>query len=472
MYKSKFEGCKETTSAQAFKSMGSRRTAVLDKKGLQGSSMRSKMTRLATLSLFFYNLMKVEGFNSNLPPPWIARSKIIDPINTGARARARTNSKPKEEKIHHESSSNSGSPASKEPETNNANTLTHEDEEVVSKLKEQEFKHSDKYATVTGALSSLHSNPPQISSSSTPLVKVKPPVINPAIRPHLTGLLKMCRLSNLPGVVMLHIVGTYVATSSKDFITTLVKPSMVLVLLSLIITSCSSMVVNDYYDARSGVDIYKKVKNPPAVVIKKFLTYMYTCLLTMLVFLPGKISRMSVVSASLLTFWYTQHLKPKTWIKNVTCAGLVALSPFTSAAATCYTSNQPLSKALGKVLQISSILFLGVMGREIWMDVLDEEGDRKGSVRTVPVVHGKRKACHVVLALTSVMAVISVMGSLIPLLYGEAPGRRLALSLIGSGMVMKRALEIVKSNGMDLNLIASAIEEGKLALLFLMMSFI
>lgn len=428
------------------------------------------MAKIAMLSFCYLNLMKVEGFNSNLPPPWIARSKIIDPIHSSTRARA--NSKPKKEKIHHDSSSNSGSPASKEPEPSNAKTLNHEDKEVASKHEEQEFSHSDKFATMTGALPSLHYKSPTVAANSPPLVKIQPPVINPAIRPHLAGLLKMCRLSNLPGVVLLHTIGTYLASSPNDFISTLMRPSMMLVLLTLGLISCSSMVVNDYYDARTGVDVHKKVEAPPAVVIKRFLTYMYTCLLTMLVFLPGKISRMSVVTASLLTFWYTQHLKPKTWIKNVTCAGLIALSPFTSAAATCYINNLPLSNALGKLVQVSSVLFLGVTGREIWMDVLDEEGDRKGSIQTVPVVHGKRKACQVVLALTSVMGVISVMGPLIPFVYGEAPWRRLALSLIGSGMVLKRALEIVKGNGMDLSLVASAVEEGKLAMLFLMMSFV
>ena len=82
---------------------------------------------------------------------------------------------------------------------------------------------------------------------------------------------------------------------------------MLMVLASQIVLTCSSMVLNDYYDARTGVDVLnsKNSFSVPPIVIKRFLSYLYASLLVGVVFLPGKIARMSVVSAAMLTFWYT-----------------------------------------------------------------------------------------------------------------------------------------------------------------------
>lgn len=457
--------------------------------------------------LFCLSVSPTYAFNSNLPPPWLVRTTTINPISTGSATKSSPTKKSAKsssnEKVN-EPSPNSGSPASTDQKPTNppvARTLQDK-----SKSQEQKVDSSDKdvdekaessvisvdtalrYTRPTYTRSKAHTTLPATGAfgiqekslktvAMSPLMQAENKIVDPSVKPHFKSLMKMCRLSNIPGVILLHVVGTYVATSalhSSAFLATLFQPSMLVVLASLLILSSSSMVINDYYDSRTGVDLLNAGKRlqVPAPVIKRFLSYLYTTLLTALVFLPGKITRMSVVFGSLLTFWYTQHLKPKTWIKNVSCAGLIALSPFTSAAAASYIQGNSLVQALPKILQLSTTIFLGVMGREIWMDVLDEDGDRKASIQTIPVKYGKRIACRVAFALSFTMALISNVGHLVTVLNGEAAWRSLAFSSMGSAILLTRATQIMMRGGMNSNLTRRAIEEGKLVIFFVLASYV
>ena len=243
----------------------------------------------------------------------------------------------------------------------------------------------------------------------------------PSVMSCLRPLIKMTRPSNFPGVVLFHILGVHralsaglsspsisIAYSKSLLLETLRKPQMIIVALALLLTSATSMVVNDYYDARSGTDArnlltqalqknsagtkdgdntYNHLDKPlatgdvPMIVAKRFLSYLYAALLVCLCAVPGIASRLTVVVAAMLTFWYTQHLKPRTWLKNVSCAGLIALGPFTSGSAalslvldgaqgaTSAPTLGSVGPALGSLWRLVLTLFAGFMSREILMDV-------------------------------------------------------------------------------------------------------
>ena len=108
---------------------------------------------------------------------------------------------------------------------------------------------------------------------------------------------------------------------------------MVVVALALLLTSASSMVVNDYYDARSGVDARNMLTRAlaagggvggggsgsaspgldmdkplatgaiPMSVAKRFLSYLYAALLFCETAVPGVAARMTVIGGAMLTFW-------------------------------------------------------------------------------------------------------------------------------------------------------------------------
>ncbi len=107
------------------------------------------------------------------------------------------------------------------------------------------------------------------------------------------------------------------------------------------------MITNDYYDARSGVDSMTNddARNEnehyhplaqgevPLSIAKTFDSYLYGMLLLTSAFVPGAPSRLMVLGGAIITYLYTVHLKPLTWIKNLSCAALVSMSPVTSGMA-------------------------------------------------------------------------------------------------------------------------------------------
>jgi hypothetical protein len=119
---------------------------------------------------------------------------------------------------------------------------------------------------------------------------------------------------------------------------------MMMVLLSLLLVTSTSMITNDYYDARRGVDSPDDASHPlaardgtkggvPLAVAKSFDSILYASLLLSSAFVPGVASRLMVLGGAMITYLYTVHLKPRTWVKNLSCAALVGVSPVTSGLA-------------------------------------------------------------------------------------------------------------------------------------------
>jgi 4-hydroxybenzoate polyprenyltransferase len=339
--------------------------------------------------------------------------------------------------------------------------------------------------------------------------------VEQTVRSCIRPLFRMTRPSNIPGVILVHILGIHRALSSIQYsrstnlISVLQKPQMMVVLIALLLISSTSMVVNDYYDARSGVDALnlsiQKEKDEPyisdkpfasgevsMIVGKRFLSYLYAILLCCVTFVPGIPARLSIVVGGMLTFWYTQHLKPRTWLKNVSCAGLIALSPFTSGSAALSivlekSSVGPISAfalidpSLSSLGRFVLTLFVGIMSREIIMDMCDYEGDKAGNIRTIPVKYGKRFASRASLFFASALGVLCVGVPALQLssekfalmLIKTAATRRFVLAAMGSFMIIRRAAMIASSEGEDLELLRKVVNEQKtLSFLLVLASFI
>ena len=284
-------------------------------------------------------------------------------------------------------------------------------------------------------------------------------------------LLAMTRPSNFLGVVLFHILGTHLAIKgTKEPLTlALSTPSMCVTLLALLLTSATSMVVNDYYDNKLGVDTLKR--NKPLVggqvtmkVTKQFLYYLYATLLLCLTAVPGVPARLSVVIGLMLTFWYTKHLKPITWLKNVVCASLIALSPLTSGSAAL--AGKPhlgtwYVLTVAPLWRLTAMLFCGFVGREMMMDINDVVDDRLYKVRTVPVKYGRKVASLVTFVTTIFMAILALLDS-----------SRVALAGVGSAWMIYRAWQVYQVQGQDRIVVDRAIEEGKWSVLLLLASFV
>jgi len=367
------------------------------------------------------------------------------------------------------------------------------------------------------------------------------------IRPYLKQLFLLCRPVNFPIVALFHMLGvhqaaqlwksTLVSPASSSLLLPLLKhPSMLMVLLSLLLVTSTSMITNDYYDARNGVDSTTTTSNHnnenehyhplaqgevPFSVTKTFDSYLYAILLLSSAFVPGVLSRLMVLGGAITTYLYTVHLKPRTWVKNLSCAALVAMSPVTSGLAAWHVlCGGAFLKSLGAgvstvgaggitiipfhlifkspLLFLVVALFAGIMSREILMDITDCEGDAQAGIETVPVRYGKSVASRVALGCSLVSAMSACGASLIPWVTTFAVGgeylrhlitvlptisslstllinsqaRKVMLAVAGSGMLLWRTFSVWKTNGEDANLCERAIRESLISVLLVLASFL
>jgi 4-hydroxybenzoate polyprenyltransferase len=299
----------------------------------------------------------------------------------------------------------------------------------------------------------------------------------------------------------------------------IIQPTMIATLFTLLLIVATSMIVNDYYDARSGVDYLKFVKKKrspfeqqqnqqqdksknnvmkplangqvPMNVAKQFLSILYGILLVTISILPGSPTRLLAMGGSILTFYYTKHIKPKTWMKNVSCAILMSLTPLTSGYATLchpFIKTLPMKNKLGFYMAWRGLsplfcsLFCGFMGREIVMDCTDYDADKNAGINTVPVVHGKSMACKVVMLMWLASGMFMTIGPIMDF-YSIILTRswsiatipiisKLIMALIGSALIAFRGIQLVLTEGRDEQMLENAIEETKLSMIFLLASSI
>jgi len=314
----------------------------------------------------------------------------------------------------------------------------------------------------------------------------------------------MTRPSNFPGVVLLHVLGVYLALQSPhvenaQLLPTLARPSMMIVLSCLLLTSAASMMVNDYFDNKIGID--SDVRKPlvggtvTMAAVKSFLYYIYQVIALLLTAVPGVPSRLMVVIGNMITYWYTKHLKPVTWLKNVVCAAIIGLSPATSGAAAFHllsTENSFKVFGVSALSRLVTTLFLGFTGREILMDINDVKDDAAHNVKTVPVTHGLKFASTTALLCTAAMAACALAGPLwkigqslgdnsysscgvflSTLVSSSASGtRQLILGSLGCFPMFFRAWNVYKTEGEDRALVDQAVNEGKLTFVLILASFI
>jgi 4-hydroxybenzoate polyprenyltransferase len=213
---------------------------------------------------------------------------------------------------------------------------------------------------------------------------------------------------------------------------------------------------------------------------------------------------MSVNIALMMTYLYTVHFKPITLMKNVVCATLIALSPWTSGSSTLYLLQQHYnvnivgagSHSLTSVLRggvwaipslwrLFGILFTGVLGREILMDCNDIVADRASGIRTIPVVYGSQIASYVAALATGIMTYLAIASPLQQLLswsssvanvaapiWTTVPFRRLVLAGLGCVIQLNSMLKILRTKGTNKFVIEQMIQQNLYTVVLLMASFV
>mmetsp|Transcript_23945 Transcript_23945/g.22979 ORF Transcript_23945/g.22979 Transcript_23945/m.22979 type:complete len:134 (-) Transcript_23945:109-510(-) len=133
------------------------------------------------------------------------------------------------------------------------------------------------------------------------------------------------------------------------------------------------------------------------------------------------------------------------------------MAPLTSAAA---ISSDSLFTSVGRLV---IALFFGFIGREIWMDIRDADSDAQSGIITVPVKYGKRMASRT--------AAVSMIGMSVSSLFCKSK-MSLTMAVVASTWIVGRAWQIVQTEGLDPQVLKRAVEESKIAFLFMLGSFL
>ena len=311
---------------------------------------------------------------------------------------------------------------------------------------------------------------------------------NMTILSALPTLLKLSRPKNFPTSILLHCLSIHLILSNlpnpkPSLLSAFLNPSLLLTISCIILLSGTSMIINDYYDAKNGVDDKSDHYHPlssgdlPLPLVKRFLSYAYSVLLLGIVGLPGAWTRVSAVIGTMLTYAYTEHLKPRTWIKNVVCAGLIGISPLASGLATLHVYSASTMfdlTALAPLLRMVFILCIGVLSREITMDIVDYQGDKASNIMTIPVRHGKRFATTVCMILSSLNAVFITIPPLLRCISTKNMFRMMqfGMALVAAGILGYDAYKVKVTEGLDDDVSNKAVNHATVAILFFLASFL
>lgn len=205
------------------------------------------------------------------------------------------------------------------------------------------------------------------------------------------ALVKMTRPNTMPMGAGLVGVGAYGARARA--LPGARTQLLLAVLLTVIVTS-SSMVINDYHDFVRGVDTEETKPGRPLVTreilpseVKRALKWAYAAHLALLCLVDRAATRLWVLSSTLLTYLYSQHLKPVAGLKNFVCGATVAMAIGLGAMAASGGAA-----GLGAVWRPMAVAGGVISHREIVMDIKDADGDGATGVRTLPVAFGRDAA--------------------------------------------------------------------------------
>eukprot|EP00960_Hanusia_phi_P030580 748716-Hanusia_phi.AAC.1 len=222
----------------------------------------------------------------------------------------------------------------------------------------------------------------------------------------LRDLVKMTRPQNIPAELGLSLAGSLFASRSLACLT---DPLVWLVALFSASVGVGSMLINDYFDYRSGADAYKQnpiavgTVHPEQALLAASSLYLL-CSVFASILLESFPLRALVGTSLLLTFLYTPVLKGIIFFKNVVVAFVIAQAVVLGGFA---VGGAGVSSCLLPALYVFAL----VLWQELLMDIRDMQGDAEAGIRTVPVALGKTFAASLALASASLAASLPVMAS-------------------------------------------------------------
>tara|TARA_B000000475_G_scaffold259078_1_gene241693 strand:- start:1936 stop:2790 length:855 start_codon:yes stop_codon:yes gene_type:complete len=199
----------------------------------------------------------------------------------------------------------------------------------------------------------------------------------------------------------LPVTGSYLISNNINIF---YNPTVILLGFISVLIGSNSMVINDYYDYKNGVDSEKKNKilNLGYLTSEQVLHFSYLLnILTfyLISFINNNLIRNILSTNIILTYLYTPILKPIPFVKNFIVSFIISQSLIVGALIIDYN--------LIKILPHIFYLFNFILWQEIILDATDISGDKLSNIYTIPVLLGIKKSYIIAL-------IFLLFGTLIP----------------------------------------------------------
>lgn len=211
-----------------------------------------------------------------------------------------------------------------------------------------------------------------------------------------------------PTIVILSALGIFIgALAAKASIL-----NLILAVISGVFISAAGIVINDYYDYE--IDKINAPHRPlPSGKISKKVARIYATILFILgIIISSLINIYCFILATfntILEFFYARNLKKIALIGNATDSWFVASTFIYGYLASLY-ANFIFTKEFNLIFLFSLLSFFANMGREIFGDIEDLEGDKKIGLKTLPIITSQRFSRYV----ASLFIIIAVALSPLP----------------------------------------------------------
>lgn len=217
----------------------------------------------------------------------------------------------------------------------------------------------------------------------------------------INSFLKLIRYKNIFSTTYLFLTGTFIVNPNFiQFIKIIKSPIIIYSLISTLLLLSANMAINDLFDLK--IDRINNLDRPLVsgeIKVKEAILLVISLILSTelinIFLLPPKIQ--NIVHLSILfTFIYTPILKKILFIKNISCALMVAYTIFFGGIS-LYNGNFNLFQLNNKnnfFYQIIIFIFFGSLYNEILLDIRDYEGDKKNNISTIATVFGNKNALN------------------------------------------------------------------------------
>jgi len=298
------------------------------------------------------------------------------------------------------------------------------------------------------------------------LVKYAPTEPIEPFKNKINGLVKLIRPKSLFPTLLLNLSGGWIMNPS--FNNLIHSTSFIVGTVNTILILMSSMVINDIYDYK--ID---KINNPSRPIASGQIKIYEAVLLHVLLvggaeylslhFLPENLQliiHLAIITAS----FYTPFFKRIPFIKNISCASLVAFTIFFSGLSSSIGIMTE-HKNFGFLAIALGLVFYGSLSNEILLDIRDYEGDKKHNIVTIPVLFGK----DVAWICAKVIANLNVMSNTLSLYYLSDFNTGAFLALICSPLTFN--LFKLKGDGYTKENIEKVVNDTNIPLFFTLLYF-